>query len=117
MERPKVEWSKEQLVEALSKIGNIDEAIETLQSLRAHPPQTEKALTPRERLIQRAFEISDYEIEAVLDYIDQLEDLADIAVSKSRKDEVGIPFEEAIKDLGLDPERLEKIARDEGWIK
>ena len=65
-----------------------------------------QVLTPRERLIQRAFEISDYEIEAVLDYIDQLEDLADAAVIASRRDEVDIPLDDALKQLGFTREEL-----------
>lgn len=74
-------------------------------------------LNAREALIQRALAMSEDEASTVLDYIEQLEDLEDIAVSESRKDEVGIPFDEAIQDMGFDPERLEKIARDEGWMK
>ena len=74
-------------------------------------------LNPREELIQRALAMAEDEASTILGFIEQLEDLEDIAVSESRKDEVGIPFDEAIKDMGFDPQRLEKIARDEGWMK
>ncbi len=74
-------------------------------------------LNPREELIQRALAMTDDEVRTILDFLEQLEDLEDIAVSESRKDEVGIPFDEAIQDMGFDPERLEKIARAEGWMK
>jgi hypothetical protein len=74
-------------------------------------------LNAREELIQRALAMTEDEAGTILDYIEQLEDLEDITVSEARKDEVGIPFDEAIKELGFDPERLEKIARAEGWMK
>ena len=74
-------------------------------------------LSVREELIQRVLQMTEDKASTILDFIEELEDLEDIAISESRKDEIGIPFEEAIKELGFDPERLEKIAREEGWMK
>jgi hypothetical protein len=99
--------------------SRINEAITSLAAAlqEYQASNQEDALTPRERLIRRAFELHDYEIDAVLEYIDRLEDIADIVLSEAAKDEVGIPFDEAIKELGFDRAQLEKIARDEGWMK
>ena len=95
------DWSIDETLETLKAI---EAALKTRQGLAAAHP--ENVLTPRERLIQRAFEISDYEIQTVLDYIDQLEDFADAAVIASRKDEVGIPLDDALKHLGFTREEL-----------
>src|ERR1700682_1569843 len=104
-------WNRDDVLKAIKVI---EEALKTDQGNAAH---SENALTSRERLIQRAFEMSDAEIEAVLDYIDHLEDLKDIAVSESRKDEVGIPLDDALKQLGYTREELMDAAKAEGIVQ
>jgi hypothetical protein len=93
------DWS---IDETLKTLKTIEEALKTDRGTA----QPGNALTPRERLIQRAFEMSNTEIEAVLDYIDNLEDLEDAAIIESRRDEVGIPLDDALKQLGFTREEL-----------
>lgn len=74
-------------------------------------------LTPREQLMQRVLEISDREIWAVLSFIDQIEDISDRATIEARKDEVGIPLDDVLKDLGLTRQQLMEVAKSEGLIQ
>ena len=71
-------------------------------------------LNAREELIQRILAMTEEEASTILDYIEQMEDLEDIAVSESRKDEVGIPLDDALKQLGYTREELMEVAKAEG---
>ena len=73
-------------------------------------------LTPREQLIRRVLEMTDFEVTTTLSLVEHLEDIEDSAIIAARKGEVGIPFEDVIKEFDFTQERLNEIARAEGWM-
>lgn len=75
------------------------------------------ALTPREQLIQRILLISNQEILAIMNFIDQLEDAEDLAMVEARKGETGISLDEYLEKNGLSRKELEAEARAEGLMR
>ena len=98
-------------MELEDRLSDIKKTIRILEVLS--DPKSEDSLTPREKLALRAFEISDLEVEAALDFLDRLEDIADAAVIAAHRDEVGIPLDDFLKELGYTREELIETAKAE----
>lgn len=78
-------------------------------------------LTQREQLIERILRMPANQVAVVEAFVEEMEDLlqdaVDLAIIEARKDEVGVPFDDVLNELGYTREGLEEIARAEGWMK
>ena len=74
-------------------------------------------LTEREQLIETILQMSEDQIMAVAEFIQNLEDNEDLAIIEARKDEVGIPLDDALKELGFTRQQLMGVAKAEGLVK
>ena len=77
----------------------------------------ELQLNPREQLIERILQMPIEKVTAVTEFIEELEDAEDLAIIEARKDEPTISIDDYIRERGLDREKIERIARAEGWMK
>ncbi len=74
-------------------------------------------LNAREELIHRALEMTEHEAATVLKFIEQLEEVEDLAIAAERRVEPTITLDELLNHLGFTREELMESARADGLVK
>lgn len=73
-------------------------------------------LNAREELIQRALAMTEHEATTVLKFIEQLEEVEDVAIAAERRGEPTITLDELLTHLGFTREELLASARVDGLL-
>ncbi len=74
-------------------------------------------LNAREELIQRALEMTEHEATTVLKFIEQLEEVEDMAIVAERRGEPTVTLDELLNHLGFTREELMEGARADGLLR
>ncbi len=68
-------------------------------------------------MIQRALEMTEHEATRVLKFVEQLEEVEDMAIAAERRGEPTITLDELLQHLGFTREELMESARANGLLQ